>query len=106
MPKAKSPAKSPAAKAEEPRTFSLHWGNGIIEEEVRIGSTYHHPTIQLLKFTEGSAKGTREIRFCHYNHRGQFQRSPLIIDEKDIPALRKALNETPKLKGLLKKLIG
>jgi len=106
MPKAKSPAKSPVAKAEEPRTFSLHWGNGIIEEEVRIGSTYHHPTIQLLKFTEGSAKGTREIRFCHYNHRGQFQRSPLIIDEKDIPALRKALNETPKLKGLLKKLIG
>jgi hypothetical protein len=98
-------AKSPAPKAAEPRTFSLHWGNGIIEEEVRIDSTYHHPTIQLLKFTDGSAKGTREIRFCHYNHRGQFQRSPLIIDEKDIPELRKALTATPTLKKLLKKLV-
>ena len=93
------------AKTEEPRTFALHWGKGIIEEEARIGSTYHNPTIQLLTFTEGAAKGTHEIRFCHYNHRGQFQRSPLIVDEKDIPALRKALSETPKLKRLLKKLI-
>ena len=101
MPKAKSSAPTTPG----PRTFSLHWGNGIIEEEVRIRSTYHHPTIQLLKFTEGSAKGTREIRFCHYNHRGQFQRSPLIIDEKDIPELRKALDATPKLKQLLKKLV-
>ncbi len=100
------PAKSKtAAKVVEPRTFSLHWGKGIIEEEARIGSTYHHPTIQLLTFTEGAMKGTHEIRFCHYNHRGQFQRSPLIIDEKDIPALRQALSETPKLKKLLKKLV-
>jgi len=103
--KAKSGAKSRTAKADEPRTFSLHWGTGIIEEEAQIGATYHNPTIQLLTFTEGPAKGTHEIRFCHYNHRGMFQRSPLIIDEKDIPALRKALGETPKLKRLLKKLV-
>ena len=102
MPKAKTAASKPA----EPRGFALHWGKGIIEEEARIGSAYHHPTIQLLTFTEGAAKGTHEIRFCHYNHRGQFQRSPLIIDEKDIPALRKALGETPKLKRLLKQLVG
>ena len=101
MPKAKSPAAKPA----DPRTFALHWGKGIIEEEARVGSTSHNPTIQLLTFTEGAAKGTHEIRFCHYNHRGQFQRSPLIIDEQDIPALRKALSETPKLKRLLKKLV-
>jgi hypothetical protein len=108
MPAAKTPARSKTkapAKAAEPKTFSMHWGNGIVEEEAQIGATYHNPTIQLLKFTEGSAKGTREIRFCHYNHRGQFQRSPLIIDEKDIPALRKALDATPKLKKLLKKLV-
>jgi hypothetical protein len=98
-------AKSSAPAAKEPKTFSLHWGNGIIEEEARIGATYHEPTIQLLTFTEGSAKGMHEIRFCHYNHRGQFQRSPLIIDEKDIPELRKALSATPKLKRLLKKLV-
>ena len=91
--------------AAEPRSFSFHWGTGIVEEEVRIASTYHCPTIQLLKFTEGAAAGTREIRFCHYDHHGRFQRSPLIVDEKDIPALRKALAEAPKLKKLLQKLV-
>ena len=94
-----------AAAIREPRTFALHWGTGIIEEEAQIGAEYHNPTIQLLTFTEGAAKGTHEIRFCHYNHRGMFQRSPLIIDEKDLPALRKALDATPKLKRLLKKLV-
>ena len=90
----------------EPRSFSLHWGKGIVEEEIRIDTPYHRPTIQLLLFTEGEAKGTREIRFCHYDHHGRFQRSPLIVDESDIPALRKALDEAPKLKKLLKKLVG
>ena len=50
------------------KTFSLHWGSGIVEEEAQIGTEYHVPTIQLLKFTDGEAKGTYEIRFCHYNH--------------------------------------
>ena len=99
------PKKKPAAAKQEPRTFSLHWGNGIIEEEAQIGATYHNPTIQLLTFTDGPAKGTHEIRFCHYNHRGMFQRSPLIIDENDLPALRKALDAAPKLRRLLKKLV-
>ena len=93
-------------KKPQPRakTFSLHWGSGEIEEEVQISTAYHRPTIQLLKFTEGEAAGSYEIRFCHYDHHGRFQRSPLIIDERDIPALRKALGETPKLKRLLEKL--
>jgi hypothetical protein len=92
--------------AKEPRSFALHWGKGIIEEEVRVAAQYHCPTIQLLKFTEGAATGTREIRFCYYDHHGRFQRSPLIIDEADIPTLRKALDGAPKLKKLLKKLVG
>ena len=92
---------SPAAK-----TFSLHWGSGIIEEEAQVVTPYHRPTIQLLKFTEGEAAGTYEIRFCHYDHHGRFQRSPLIIDAKDIPALKQALGETPKLRTLLAKLVG
>lgn len=99
---AKAKAKT---KAAEPKTFSLHWGSGIIEEEVQIASTYHRPTIQLLTFTEGAAKGTHEIRFCHYDHHGRFQRSPLIIDEDAIPELRKALKETPKLAKMFKKLV-
>ena len=32
------------------KTFSLHWGSGIVEEEAQIGTEYHVPTIQLLKF--------------------------------------------------------
>jgi hypothetical protein len=85
------------------KTFSLHWGSGIIEEEVQIVTAYHRPTIQLLKFTDGEAKGTYEIRFCHYDHHGRFQRSPLIVDEKDLPALRKALKAAPRLRKLLAK---
>ncbi len=94
------------AASKEPKTFALHWGTGIVEEEVQIAAEYHCPTIQLLTFTAGSAKGTREIRFCHYDHRGRFQRSPLIIDEADLPKLKKALDGAPLLKNLLKKLVG
>jgi hypothetical protein len=89
---------------DKPKSFSFHWGTGVVEEEVQIASEYHRPTIQLLKFTEGAAKGTREIRFCHYDHHGRFQRSPLIIDEADLPALSRALDEAPRLKAMLKKL--
>jgi hypothetical protein len=75
------------------KTFSLHWGSGIIEEEVQIATPYHVPTIQLLKFNVGPAAGTRSVRFCHYDTRGRFQRSPLIVDQKDIEALAAALTK-------------
>lgn len=87
------------------KTFSLHWGSGVIEEEVQIETPYHRPTIQLLKFTAGKAKGTYEIRFCTYNHRGRFQRMPLIVDQRDLVPLRKALQATPKLRKLLRQLL-
>jgi hypothetical protein len=83
------------------KTFSLHWGSGIIEEEVQIATPYHMPTIQLLKFTVGPAAGRRAVRFCHYDARGRFQRSPLIVDEKDIETLSKALTKTSKLRTIL-----
>jgi hypothetical protein len=89
---------------EKPKSFTFHWGTGVVEEEVQIASRYHRPTIQLLKFTEGAAKGSREIRFCHYDHHGRFQRSPLIIAEEDLGALSRALDEAPRLKAMLKKL--
>jgi hypothetical protein len=94
------------ARGDEPKTFAFHWGSGIVEEEVQIATAHHRPTIQLLKFTDGAAKGTREIRFCHYDHRGRFQRSPLIIDEGDLGVLAKALAGAPRLRRLLKKLGG
>ena len=87
------------------KTFSLHWGSGVVEEEVQIATEYHRPTIQLLKFTEGEAKGTYEIRFCTYDHHGRFQRMPLIVDERDLVPLRNALKKTPKLRKLLAKLL-
>jgi len=96
---------SQAKKPSSAKTFSLRWGSGEIEEEVQISTQYHRPTIQLLRFTEGEAAGSYEIRFCHYDDHGRFQRSPLIVDEKDIPALRKALAGAPKLKRLLEKLV-
>ena len=93
------------ARETKAKTFSLHWGSGIIEEEIQVITPYHRPTIQLLKFTAGEAAGTSEIRFCHYDHHGRFQRAPLIIDEKDIPSLKKALAGAPKLCKLLAKLV-
>jgi len=86
------------------KTFSFHWGSGFVEEEAQITTPYHVPTIQLLKFTEGEASGTYEIRFCHYDRRGRFQRSPLIIDSNDISRLRKSLQSAPKLRQILRKL--
>ncbi len=77
----------------------------MIEEEAHIVARYHRPTIQLLKFLEGEAAGTYEVRFCYYDHYGRFQRSPLIIDERDIPKLKKALQGTPKLRKLLSRLV-
>jgi hypothetical protein len=87
------------------KTFSLHWGSGVVEEEVQIETPYHRPTIQLLRFTEGQAKGTYEIRFCVYDHSGRFQRMPLIVDERDLVPLRKALRRAPKLRKLLAQLL-
>jgi hypothetical protein len=87
------------------KTFSLHWGSGVVEEEAQIETAYHRPTIQLLKFTAGKAKGSYEIRFCTYGHSGRFQRMPLIVDERDLAPLRKALKRTPKLGKLLAQLL-
>ena len=90
-----------AKKDPAQRTFSLHWGSGVIEEEVQIETQYHRPTIQLLKFTEGEAAGTYDIRFCHYDLRGRFQRSPLIVSGADMVRLRKAVKAAPRLKKFL-----
>jgi len=98
-------AKKASADASAPRTFALHWGSGVIEEEATAEDQYHRSSIQLLKFLEGPAAGTREIRFCYYNPDGRFQRSPLVIDEEIIGALAKSLKTTPQLHAMLKKLV-
>ena len=105
MPRRPAAKSAGAENPAKPRNFALHWGSGIIEEEAIAEDQYHRSSIQLLKFTEGPGVGQREIRFCYYDPRGRFQRSPLVVDEEIIAALAKALKTTPRLRAMLKKLV-
>jgi len=77
----------------------MPWSNGLIVEEASINSKYHEPTIQLLKFDNG----TKAIRFCSYN-KGKFNRSPLIIDEKDLRKLQNVIKKKKEIHRLISKL--
>ena len=90
---------------ETKKSFSYHWGSGFVAEEAQIETPHHMPTIQLLEFTEGLAAGEKSIRFCQYNLKGRFMRSPLLISADDLGEMRKALDESPKLKELLRLLV-
>ena len=87
------------------RPFSYHWGSGYVAEEAQVSGPYHLPTLQLLKYTEGSAAGEVGVRFCHYSHSGQFRRSPLLMSTDDIEAMGEALVEAPELRALLHRLV-
>ena len=89
-----------------PRPFEMHWGAGQIVEEATYSGLHHEPAIQLMEYTEGEAAGSLSLRFCFYDHRGRFQRSPLILGDDEIDGLRKALETTPHLLALLKRLVG
>ncbi|HYD48622.1 MAG TPA: hypothetical protein VEB21_09750 [Terriglobales bacterium] len=92
------------AKLTKAKSFALRAGRGVIEEEAQFLTTHHRPTVQLLKFTEGKATGRYAIRFCHYDGKGKFQRSPLVIDAAEMRHLKKALASTPRLRKLLAQL--
>ena len=87
------------------KRFSYHWGSGVVAEEARVEGPHHVPTIQLLRYTEGDAAGGIAVRFCHYSHQGVFGRSPLMISPEEIDGMREALEETPELLGLLRRLV-
>jgi hypothetical protein len=87
-----------------PRPFTFHWGGGQIVEEASYIGEHTEPAIQLLEY--GGHSGSYGIRFCYYNLDGRFQRSPMMIDSEDsLEGLRAALEETPKLRELLRKLV-
>jgi hypothetical protein len=88
-----------------PRPFEMHWGRGEIVEEASFSGEYHEPAIQLMLYMEGEAQGSFSLRFCSYNHRGMFQRSPLMVGEVEIAGLRKALRQTPRLREILQQLV-
>jgi hypothetical protein len=88
-----------------PRPFEMHWGHGQIIEEASASFEHAEPAIQLLEYEDDEHAGYLMIRFCHYSPGGRFQRSPMMLGEEGIPALRKSLARTPKLRALLKKLV-
>jgi hypothetical protein len=87
------------------KQFAYHWGSGIVAEEAQTEGPHHRPTIQLLKYTEGEAAGQASVRFCHYGHRGGFSRSPLMMSPAEIDDMREALQKTPELIALLRRLV-
>lgn len=103
------PAKSTKAATRKqrtvPRGFEMHWGSGQIVEEATWTGPHHEPTIQLMRYDDGEAAGSVTVRFCSYNHNGQFQRSPLMVGEEAIAGLREALRQTPQLRKLLRSLV-
>jgi hypothetical protein len=95
-------AKREASPARDvPRPFAMPWGKGEIVEEATTVDEWHEPAIQLLRYDDGSYS----VRFAHYDHRGRFQRSPLMMSAKSMTALRRALKGTPRLHSLLRRLV-
>ena len=85
------PAESSPRRRPLPRPFSFSWGGGQVVEEASVSGEYHEPTIQLLEYEDGSLT----VRFCSFNHAGQFQRSPLMVSEADLAPLRDAIEACP-----------
>ena len=92
--------------ATKQRRFNFHWGSGVVAEEARFDSEHHNPAIQLLRYDEGELAGKLAVRFCFFNKRGRFQRSPLMISEDDLEQMRVALEQTPELRDLLRRMLG
>jgi len=84
-----------------PRPFAFPWGRGQIVEEVRTRGEHHVPAIQLLEYEGGGLS----IRFCYYDHRGRFQRGPLLVRAEELDSLRAELARAPRLRELLQRLI-
>ncbi len=89
-----------------PRPFEMHWGGGQIVEEARFEGEHTSPAIQLMRFESGEAAGTHTLRFCHFSHRGQFQRSPMMLSETEIDGLREAVAANPEIRRLLLRIAG
>lgn len=78
----------------------MPWGKGEIVEEATAIGEWSEPCIQLLRYEDG----TLAIRFCQYDHRGRFRRSPMIVGPQLVRGLGKSLSKTPRLRKMLKSL--
>jgi hypothetical protein len=84
-----------------PRPFELPWGKGRITAEASIEMPFNEPMLQLLEFEDGA----KAVRFC-LCHQGDMLDKPVIVDEADLPRLRRALQRSPALAARLKQLVG
>jgi hypothetical protein len=84
-----------------PRPFAMPWGSGQIAEEASTLTPWHEPTIQLLEYEDGSTA----LRFCYY-HGPRFGRGPMMVDEKALDRFAEALQETPRIRALLRRMLG
>jgi hypothetical protein len=84
----------------------MHWGSGQIVEEARFEGEHTSPAIQLMRFESGEAAGTHTLRFCHFNHRGNFQRSPMMLSETEVESLRRQVAANPEIRRLLLRIAG
>ena len=82
-----------------PLFFKMPCGYAMVIDVYSISSQYHEPTIQLLEFDNGD----KLLRFCSYSH-GRFSRSPLMIDEKDLRRLGKAIVKGKEIRKFVSKL--
>lgn len=85
-----------------PRPFEMPWGKGEIVEEATAIGEWSEPAIQLLRYDDG----TEGVRFCQYDHRGRFRRSPMMVSATMLRDLGAALDSTPRLRRLLRGLEG
>jgi hypothetical protein len=83
-----------------PRPFTMPWGKGEIVEEATAVGEWSEPSIQLLRYDDG----TIAIRFCQYDHRGRFRRSPMMVNARLLRGLGKSLAGAPRLRKLLRNL--
>jgi hypothetical protein len=88
-----------------PRPFEMPWGRGLIVEEAAYAGEYHESVIQLMEYDAPPLAGEVTLRFCSYSPRGAFLRSPLMVSSRDLEGLRLALQSTPRLREVLRRLI-
>jgi hypothetical protein len=88
-----------------PRAFTLPWGRGQILEEASIEEGLHQPAVQLLHYELGEKKGQMAIRFVAYDEDGRLEQRPLIINQREMAALKAEIDRAPRLKALLKRLV-
>ena len=88
-----------------PRAFTLPWGSGQILEEAAIEGGLHAPSLQLLHYELGERKGQTAVRFVAYDANGHLEQRPMIVNERELTALRREIARSPRLRALLRKLV-